>query len=462
MTTNADGLPPALAAADESRPAAFSGLAARILKGGSWAIVGNLTSQALRFGSNLVLTRLLFPEAFGLMAIAQAILMAARLFSDVGLMQGVVRSARGHEQRYLDTVWTLDILKGTLIVLVMSALGWPMAKAYGQPSLVALLPAMGIAALISSFASTKIALLNRQLEVGRLTAIELSSQVCGIVTMIVWARISPTPWALVAGNWVSAFVMMACSHLVLPGRRNRFAMDRSVVREVMSFGTWVMVSSSVTFLVGEGSNLLNAALVGAKTVGFLGISTALVMVTWNLIQTVVGRVLFPAYSEIWRQRPQDLPRAVERSRRLQMLGVAAVATVLAVAGDKLIDLIYDHRYHAVGALIQIQAVGTVFKIIISSYAGVPWAMGRPGLNTFMLSIEATILFTLLWVGHTLGGTLGLVAGGALMGVFMYPVNALVYRRYGLFQPRTDVWAFLFGGVLAAWVWHFGLWHSVTI
>lgn len=440
----------------------MAGLGARILKGGSWAIFGNLTNQALRFGSNLVLTRLLFPEAFGLMAIAQAILMAARLFSDVGLMQGVVRSARGHEQRYLDTVWTLDILKGTLILLAMSALGWPVAKAYGQPSLVALLPAMGMAALISSFASTKIALVNRKLEVGRLTAIELSAQVCGIVTMIAWARISPTPWALVAGNWVNAFVMMACSHLVLEGRRNRFAMDRSVVREVMSFGTWVMVSSSVTFFVGEGSNLLNAALVGAKTVGFLGISTALVMVTWNLIQTLVGRVLFPAYSEIWRLRPHDLPRAVERSRRMQMLGVGAVGILLAMLGNRLIDLVYDHRYHAVGALLQIQAVGTVFKIVISSYAGVPWAMGRPGLNTFMLSIEATILFSLLWIGHTLGGTIGLVVGGSLMGLFTYPVTALVYRRYGLFQPRTDAWAFALGIALAAWVWHFGLWRSVTI
>jgi O-antigen/teichoic acid export membrane protein len=203
-------------------------------------------------------------------------------------------------------------------------------------------------------------------------------------------------------------------------------------------------------------------LVGAKTVGFLGISTALVLVTWNLIQSIVGRVLFPAYSEIWRLRPHDLPRAVERSRRMQLAGVCSVAVILALFGDRLIDLIYDRRYHAVGALIQIQAVGTVFKIVISSYAGVPWAMGRPGLNTLMLSFEAAILFTLLWIGHALGGTLGLVAGGALMGVFMYPVNALVYRRYGLFQPRTDAWAFLLGISLAAWVWHFGIWHTVAI
>ncbi len=436
-------------------------LSARILRSGGWTVFGSLASQALRFGSNLLLTRLLFPEAFGLMAIAQAILTAARLFSDVGLMQGAVRSARGHEQRYLDTVWTLDILKGSLIVLAMAALGAPVAAAYHQPALVALLPAMGVAALLSSFSSTKIALVNRRLEVGRLTAMELGSQAVGVGVMIAWARLSPSPWALVAGNWASAATMMLASHLALPGARNRFALDRGVVREVLAFGGWVMMSSSVTFLAGEGSNLLNAALVGAKTVGFLGISTALVMVAWNLIQTVSGRVLFAAYSEIWRDRPADLPRAVERARRLQMLGVAAVAALLAVAGDRLVDLAYDRRYHAVGALLQIQAVGTVFKIVVSSYAGVPWAIGRPGLNTLMLSVEVAILFALLWLGFHLGGVVGLVTGGAAMGVFMYPFNALVYRRLGLFQPRTDAWIFAAGAALAAWVWHFGLWRSVA-
>ena len=459
MTTDSLSLPPAAEAAP--RPTESPSLSARILRSGSWTIAGSLCGQALRFGSNLVLTRLLFPEAFGLMAIAQAILTGARLLSDVGLMQGIVRSARGHEQRYLDTVWTLDILKGLLIVAALAALGVPVAHAYHQPALVALLPAMGVAALISSFASTKIALVNRRLEIGRLTRLELSSQVVGIVVMITWARISPTPWALVAGNWANAFTMMLASHLVLPGQRNRFALDRSVVREVLAFGSWVMMSSSVTFLVGEGSNLLNAALVGAKTVGFLGISTALVMVAWNLIQSVSGRVLFAAYSEIWRLRPHDLPAAVERARRFQMLGVVAVGSVLAIAGDRLVDLVYDKRYHAVGALLQIQAVGTVFKIVISSYAGVPWAIGRPGLNTLMLSVEVSILFTLLWLGFHLGGAVGLVTGGALMGVFMYPFNSIVYRRFGLFQPRTDAWTFAAGVLLAAWVWHFGLWRSVS-
>jgi len=437
-------------------------LLSRVLKGGSWSLAGNIASQAIRFGGNLVLTRLLFPQAFGLMAIAQSILTAARLFSDVGLMQSVIRSERGHEPRFLNTIWTLDIVKGIAIVAIMAAIAPFVAKGYSQPALVALLPAMGIAALISSFASTKIALVNRRIDIGRLVAIELGSQVCGLIVMIGWALIDPTPWALVGGNWSSTLTMTLASHFLLKGPSNTFGWDKTVIREVLTFGGWVMVSSSVTFLLGEGSNLLNASLVGATAVGFLGLSTNLALVAWNAIQQIGGRVLFPAYSEVWRDRPAELPRVVERSRRLQLLGGCLVATLFALAGNHVIDFFYDARYRAVGALIQIQAVGTVFAFISSSYAGVLWAIGRPGLNTIILAAQTALLFALLVIGHHFGGLLGLMTGSSFIGIVLYPFNAVLYARFKMFQPRTDIWPALLGLVLAAYVFEFGAWRTIAV
>jgi O-antigen/teichoic acid export membrane protein len=45
-----------------------------------WVIGGLGTSQALRLASNLILTRLLVPEFFGIMAIAQVFMMGLGLF----------------------------------------------------------------------------------------------------------------------------------------------------------------------------------------------------------------------------------------------------------------------------------------------------------------------------------------------------------------------------------------------
>jgi len=305
--------------------AAGNSLLARVIRAGSVTMLGNVGSQLLRFVSNLLLTRLLFPGAFGLMAIAQSILTAANLLSDVGLQQAVVRSHRAHDAAFLDTIWTMQILKGLLIVVAMAIAAPFAAKGYAQPSLVAIMPALGLASLVTGFSSTKVALMNRRIEVGRLTMMELGAQFVGIVVMLVWARLVPTTWALVGGNLASALARTLASYWLIDGPGNRLRWDRSVVQEVWQFGGWVMLASGVTFLAGEGRNLLNAALVSAGEVGLLVISSTLAFVVWNAIQQVSGRVLFPAYAEVHRERPHKLSAVVERSRRWQLLGGCAVA-----------------------------------------------------------------------------------------------------------------------------------------
>ena len=64
----------------------------RVLKSGAWSFAGHCLSQAIRFGSNLIMTRLLAPDAFALMAIATVVMIGLNMFSDLGLRPIVVRN----------------------------------------------------------------------------------------------------------------------------------------------------------------------------------------------------------------------------------------------------------------------------------------------------------------------------------------------------------------------------------
>ena len=59
--------------------------------------------QGLSLVSNVVLTRLLFPEAFGLMQVVSIVLFGLTMLSDVGIVQAVIQNPRGDEKRFLDT-----------------------------------------------------------------------------------------------------------------------------------------------------------------------------------------------------------------------------------------------------------------------------------------------------------------------------------------------------------------------
>ena len=87
----------------------------RILRAGTWTFVGYGVSQAIRLGGNLVMTRLLVPEMFGVMAIASIVLAMLMMLSDIGLTHNIVQSRRGEDPVFLNTAWAVQIIRGGLL-----------------------------------------------------------------------------------------------------------------------------------------------------------------------------------------------------------------------------------------------------------------------------------------------------------------------------------------------------------
>jgi O-antigen/teichoic acid export membrane protein len=73
------------------------------IKEAFWTIVGYGGSLVLRFASSLILTRLLFPELFGLMGIVNIFIIGLQLFSDVGIGLNIVQNKRGDEPEFYNT-----------------------------------------------------------------------------------------------------------------------------------------------------------------------------------------------------------------------------------------------------------------------------------------------------------------------------------------------------------------------
>ena len=139
----------------------------RALRGSAITALGYVASQGLRLASNLILARLLFPEAFGLMALVTVVLVGLAMFSDVGIGPAISRSPRGDDPAFLNTAWTMHVIRGVMLWLTALALAWPLAWFYEAPDLRNLLPVAGISLLIAGFNPTRIETANRHLLLGR-------------------------------------------------------------------------------------------------------------------------------------------------------------------------------------------------------------------------------------------------------------------------------------------------------
>jgi O-antigen/teichoic acid export membrane protein len=137
--------------------ATASALAARAWKQVRDPSMAILISQAiavvLRLGSNLVLAHLLMPRAFGLLAITTLIATAIGMLTETGLWLSVMRKGEKVDRDWLDQLWTLHAIRGAGLSVIAAILGPIMAKAYGEPQLVWLLPVSNIWLTIIGFES---------------------------------------------------------------------------------------------------------------------------------------------------------------------------------------------------------------------------------------------------------------------------------------------------------------------
>jgi O-antigen/teichoic acid export membrane protein len=417
---------------------AESSLRHRAFRAGGWTIGGHMSSQVIRLGGNLILTRLLFPEAFGLMAIVQSVIVGLSMLSDLGIETSIIHNKRGHEAIFANTAWTMQVIQSVTIWVTICLLAPFIAAYFAQPQLASLMPVVGFGSVLGGLASTKLALVNRSLAMKKLVLIEVGSNALGLLVMVLWAWIDHSIWSLVGGGLFGALVKMLASHLLLEGDHNRFAWDPESAKALFGFGQWVLVSSMLTFIAGEGNKLLVGSFLGVKLLAFFTLASTMSLVFWQIAQQVNSRVLFPAYSEVVRERPERLRAVAARSRLFLIVPGWLIALFFVLWGDHFMWMLYDERYAESGNMLRLLAMGSLIGIVGGSYNGLLWAKGMVKTSTMILAAQILIQVLGMIVGYYYFGAQGVVLSAALVNWLLYPVQAYVHGRIGLWEPKVDL------------------------
>ncbi|MBV4491489.1 oligosaccharide flippase family protein [Pseudomonas oryzicola] len=414
---------------------AAASLRKRALKAGSWNLVSQVASQAMRLGGNLLMARLLVPEMFGVMVIANTISVLLHLLSDVGLRQNIVQSQRGDDPHFLNTAWTVQIIRGFVlfILTLLLALGawlaqhaelWPADSTYAEPVLPMVLAATGLSAVIWGFQSTKIDVAVRTFQQKRVALVDLASQVVGLVVMLVLGYLTHSVWALVIAGLVSALAWTLLGHTALEGPRNRLQWDRSALNELIVFGRWILLSSMVGVLAMYGDRIWFGASMTTAQLGVYSIAVLILGAVQTALMKIFGAVALPAFSEAARADDKERLKALyHRFRLLVDLLVLFICGGFLTASPLLIGWLYDDRYREAGPMLAILSLS--FLTLRYTLAHQVWiALGLTKYQAIDNIIRLVSLWGLLPLLLTLGG-----AEWAIWGVALHTLPTLVLIVY---------------------------------
>jgi len=411
----------------------FGALTGKASSGAVWTIAGHGSEQVVRLAANLIVTRLLLAEYFGLMALVSVFLIGLQLFSDIGIGPALVQNKR-EDPGFVNTVWTIQVLRGLALFSIAFPLAPLFAQFYDEPALTSLIRVSASTAAIRGFTSTSIYTRSRHLHLRGPVVVQAAGQLAGATVMVAWAWTTRSIWALVVAGIVTSTVTVVLSHVSLPGIRNRFHFERRAARSLFVFGSWIFFSTLAIFAANHVDRLIFGKLTTMTTLGVYSIAVMLALAPTQALSTVSNRVLFPLYTRV-HYSDDDLANVFRTARwPLLVIGGWAAAGFIA-GGPTIIRLLYDSRYWEAGWMIQIMSSGLWFGIVLGgTYGAVVLAVGRSDWTASVSFSKFLTMLAFIPVGYWFGGFPGAVGGLAVSELVRYAISVFAAARLG-FQER---------------------------
>jgi O-antigen/teichoic acid export membrane protein len=415
-------------------------LESRAVNASFWTIIEYGSSMALRIANSLILTRLLLPRYFGEITLVSTLIVGISLLSDIGLAPSVIQSSRGDDPLFLNTAWTIQVMRGIGLWAVALAISWPVAIFYHDPKLRFVLPVLAFYTVLNGFNSTNLLTLSRHLGVRRLFAIDFSTQVIALIVTVTWAYFWPSVWAIVGGNMASNLYRLCIGHsrLIAPGIRNRFLWDKDSVHSIVHFGKWIFLGTAFFFFASQADRLILGRLLTLSMLGIYGIAYALSDIPRSILLALSSKVGYPFVSKMIH-----LPMSVFRPKflqyRLYALIIGALAlTPMVIWGNELIFHLYDHRYHEAAWMIPILAIGLWHTMLYSTTSMVLFSLGKTKYNAVGNAAYGIAMVTGIPIAFHFFGLPGAVVAVAAGDFPLYVVTQFGATREGVRPLRQDL------------------------
>jgi O-antigen/teichoic acid export membrane protein len=405
----------------------------------------------LRLIGNIILARLLFPEAFGLVALVAVVKGAAELFSDVGIKEALIRHPRADERIFRDTAWTLQILRGLVLAGITVALAGPFAALYGEEILADLVPVAALSFVIFGFNSTKIANSERHLRVGRLTVISIAARSVGLVAMVGLAWATGSVWSLIIGNLMGNLTRCILSHTYLPGALDRPRLERAAIWQIFDLGRFLLVSTAATFVSKQANVMILGLFLALGSLGQFNMALALAALPKGFGSASFKKALLSLFANRPIDGTETRARSRQLARRVAALSGGMLIIGFAFVAPPVINLLYDERYALVAPMALLLTLAYLPGLLQSGYGASILARGEGKTVMYTALLKAGGQVAGISLGVLAGGVVGAIIGSAIGRFAPLFVVIPAQRRVGEWDRSFDIFWSLCVCVVAAGV-----------
>jgi O-antigen/teichoic acid export membrane protein len=340
----------------------------------------------------LILARILAPADFGLVAIGMVSLAVMTSLTDFGIVPALIQQPAGNK-RHLDTAWTIGLVRGAGINIIMLIAAPFIAHAFGEPEATNIIRLLAVTTLLQAGASIEVAALARQLKFKQLALIRLSAAVCNTIVSVLLAR-SLGAWAIVWGTVAGAITNLIASYVVAP-YRPRFRAESVATSSLMRFGRWIFAIGVISVMADAAIRWVVTNRLGVAELGLYFMAARLAYLPYQVITELVGEVAFPMYAQLQENR-EKATRAF-RTVFVSMLALLLpTSLIMIVLIPDLVAVVLGERWIGATTVMQLLVAVCVAGVVGDSIIPLLKGVGSPKKVAALDLLQLVIVIPAAW------------------------------------------------------------------
>ncbi len=383
----------------------------------AWMVGLRVAEKGLGLFSSIILARLLFPEDFGLIALATSLYALIRLIREFGFGVALIHNQTAGRDQY-DTAWTLQVLLSIIAAILLVLSSSFAVSFYDEPRLTGILYAYAAVFVITGF--TNIGAINFQKEMtfDKVFWLKVTPKLISSTCSIALAYYLRSYWALMISQILFSLCSLYLSYSMHP-YRPRFGL--SAWRELLGFSSWLLINNFIRYIDRHGRHMVIAKIGGPQMLGILTIATDFATIVSRDLIGSVNTATYPAYAQVAHNRKRLSNLFIDMNSVIAVAGIPA-SVGLAALSPLFVPVLLGDKWLAAIDVVPPIAFASVFLSFTAAYDIVLMAVARQKFITLMLSIRLLIFFPLMYVWAMEDGAAG-VANAMLVA------NALTFPLY---------------------------------
>ncbi len=347
-----------------------------------------LSVTGLGFLSTVILARLLVPADFGLIALGTSMLAALDLLTSFRFDVALIQNQSATREDY-DSAWTLDLILGATLAVMLCVVAVPAAKFYNEPRLAPVIVVLACTELLDGFQNVGVVSFRKELNFGREFAFTVTRKIVQVLVaaaMAFWLR---SYWALAAGILSASVAGVVSSYLMHP-YRPRWNLSRA--RNLMGFSKWLVLDNVMYFLRNRSSDVFIGKLAGPAQLGLFSLAYELALIAHNNLSAPIDRAMFPGYARMAADR-ETLRNGYLAVAAMTSLIAMPVAIGTAATASILVPLLFGSHWLASIPVLQVLGFVSAMSLMGSGTTAVYLALGKPRLLIAVGTVYIVFLLT---------------------------------------------------------------------